>query len=214
VTKTYQAATTLIANCIGSEHCFYCGSPACVPLKLSSSFVEWWSMAFPESKWICKGCEWMLVEKRTIPGKDKLQKTRNYSWLIQEGKQTPYTKANKSEIAAMLRTPPEPPWAFAIAESGQKHLLYKTRVNVTNEPPHIVQLEGESVVYHPAELESRLLLARSVVAAVGHSRATVIDAGFAIQAGIELTESWQKVVGQPLTRLALFVTPGQKECQE
>ncbi len=208
-----RCATGLLCDCEGNVPCFYCGQPADVPLKLSSSYVDWWVIAQPESNVICRGCEWMLNEKREIVGKDKLQKTRNYSWFVEADKQTPYTKANKSEIAAVLLSPPSPPWAFAIAESGQKHLLFRTPVNVERTPPFAVQLETETIVYTPDELRDRMALARQVVAKVGHKGAAQITAGFAIAAGVELTEQWERVIGEPLTQLALFVTPSQKECK-
>jgi len=208
-----RCATSLLAKCVGDSPCFYCGNPADVPLKLSSSYVDWWVIAQPESNMICRGCEWMLNEKREIKGKDKLQKTRNYSWLVEAEKQTPYTKANKADIAAILLDPPQPPWAFAIAESGQKHLLFRTPVNVEPQPPYAVQLELETIAYQPDELRQRMQLARQVVAKVGHKGASEITAGFAIAAGVELTEQWERVIGEPLTQLALFVTPSQKECK-
>lgn len=210
----YRAATSLIATCSGNYTCFYCGNPAEGKLILSSSYVEWWTVAQPESRHICLGCEWMINEKREIHGKDKLQKTRNYSWLIQSGKQTPMTKANKAELTALLLSPPEPPWALALAESGQKHLLFRTPVNTDNAPPHAVQLETDTIVYTPDSLRERMTLARQVVAAVGHKGAAEISAGMAIAAGYELTEQWEQVIGEPLTKLAMFLTPGQKECKE
>lgn len=209
-----RAATSLIADCCGEYACFYCGNPADIALKLSSSYVEWWTVAQPESGHICRGCEWMLLEKREIPGKQKLQKTRNYSWLIQTGKQTPMTKANKAELAALLLSPPEPPWALALAESGQKHLLFRTPVNADSEPPYAVQLETDTIVYTPDALRERMQLSRQIVAAVGHKGSAEISAGMAIAAGYELTEQWEQVIGEPLTKLAMFLTPGQKECKE
>lgn len=209
-----RAATSLITECTGEDSCFYCGSPADIKLKLSSSYVEWWTVAQPESAHICRGCEWMLNEKRRIPGKDKLQKTRNYSWLVQAGRQTPYTKANKAEITALLLSPPEPPWALALADSGQKHLLFRTPVNVEASSPYAVQLETETIGYTPQALTDRLQLAKQVVAAVGHKNATEISAGMAIVAGYQITEQWEQVLSEPLTKLALFLTPSQKDCKE
>lgn len=162
---------------------------------------------------ICRGCDWMLDEKRKIDGKGKPQKTRNYSWLVESNCQTPFTKANKREISKVLLDPPSPPWAFSLAESGQKHLLFRTPVNIQSKPPFAVQLETETIVYSPSQLRDRMDLARQVVAQVGHKGSDEITASFAIAAGAELTEQWERVIGEPLTQLALFVTPSQKDCK-
>lgn len=156
----------------------------------------------------------MLNEKRQITGKDKLQKTRNYSWLIESGKQTPYTKAHKEELTALLLSPPDPPWALALADSGQKHLLHRTPLNMNADGPYAVQLETETIEYTPQSLADRMQLAKQIVAAVGHKNAAEISAGMAIAAGWELTEQWEQVLSEPLTKLALFLTPSQKDCKE
>ena len=208
-----RTATSLLAKSAGDEPCFYCGAPASAALKLSAAFTEWWSVPHPESSWVCQGCQWMLEEKRSIPGKSKPQKTRNYSWLIESDKQTPLTKADKRRIADVLLSPPDPPWALALAESGQRHLLHRTQINRDSEPPYTVQLELESIHYEPCGLASRMDLARRVVAKVGHNGAKEAGLGLAIVAGAELAEQWIAVADEPLSRLAMFVTPSQKECQ-
>ena len=207
-------ATSLIKQPTGPHKCFYCGAPASNPLVLSSTFVDWWTVAQPESRQICDGCLISIDEKISIKGKDKPQKTRGYSWLVELEKRTSYTKANKKEIYAHLLNPPKPPWAFAIAESGQKHLLYRTPINQESEPPFIVQLELEQIVYTPVDLLWRVTLAMKVVAAVGHKGAADPGVGLALAGNPELAEKWFEVYREPLTRLAMFVCPSQEECKK
>lgn len=211
--STHMIATSLLKFPSGSEKCFYCSAPAREPLKLSSTFVDWWSVAQPESRHICDGCLISIDEKIPIKGKDKLQKTRGYSWLVELEKRTPYTKAHKEIIYCHLLNPPKPPWAFAIAESGQKHLLYRTPINHDSEPPFVVQLEMEQIVYTPVDLLWRVTLAKEVVAAVGHKGATNPGVGLALAGNPELAEKWMEVYREPLTRLAMFVCPSQEKCK-
>lgn len=130
MTTVIRGASSLLANNQGSQRCFYCGDLADKTLKVSDTFADGWQVAFPSSKWMCQGCAISLNESMPIAGKEKLQKFRNYSWHITRSHATPLTKANKTEIATLLLNPPNEPWAFAIAESGQKHLAYRTPANV------------------------------------------------------------------------------------
>lgn len=209
-----HSATSLLARNVGEHRCFYCGAPADCKLVLSSSFIDWWIAKQPESKHICRGCEISIDEKIDIPGKDKKQKTRNYSWLITSERKQHYTKGDKLAIAEVLLNPPPAPWAFAIAESGQKHLLYRTPVNSHDAEPYAVQLELTTVSYTPAELRERMELARKVVAAVGHKGASSPNLSLCIAADAETLERWLNVLHEPLTALALYVTPSQKDCSD
>lgn len=206
-------ASSLLAENQGTEQCFYCGSPADRKLKVSDTFADGWNVASPSSASMCRGCEKSLDEKMSIPGKEKPQKFRNYSWHITKTKSTPLTKANKDQIRALLLSPLGEPWAFAIAESGQKHLVYRTPANAGGEP-FSVRLEDEIVVYSIADLTDRIELCRRVVSLIGHKGANDPSVSSAIAMGSELAEEWESVYRQPLTRLALFVTPGKSECEE
>jgi hypothetical protein len=168
-------------------------------------------VAEPESEYCCDGCFISFDEKIAIAGKDKPQKTRSYSWLLTEGLQLPLTKADKKRILAILLDPPKEPWAMALAESGQKQLLYRTPVSVGGAPWQ-VRLENELVTYSPKSLMDRYGLALRVVAGVGHRGAAEPNVNSAFALGVELLESWQAVLGEPLTSLALFVCPSKEEC--
>lgn len=206
-------ACDLLARNSGDAQCFYCGCDADVKLKVSDTFADGWSVAAPRSTMMCRGCEKCLNEGMTIPGKDKPQKFRNYSWFITREKSTPLTKANKVEIQRLLLSPPSEPWAFAIAESGQKHLVYRTPANVGAEP-FLVRLEDELIAYFPPQLMDRIDLCRLVVGKIGHKGANDPSVSSAIAMGYELYGLWEAVYREPLTRMALFVTPGKTECEE
>ncbi len=207
-------ACDLLAHNIGSEPCFYCGCPADVKLKVSDTFADGWSVMAPSSTLMCRGCEICLNESMPIPGKDKPQKFRNYSWFITRGEKLPLTKANKTAIAAILLNPPSEPWALAIAESGQKHLVYRTPANVDPRCSHyLIRLEDELIVYAADELKRRVALCRKVVGLIGHKGAADPSVSSAIAMGHELYCEWESVYREPLTRLALFVTPGKSECE-
>lgn len=205
-------ATSLLAECTGGSACFYCGNPASHPLKLSSSFMGWSEVSRPDSREICAGCVWALDQKREMVGRVKPQKTQSYSWLITSEGQTPYTKANKTDLLSLMLTPPAQPWSLALAASGQKHLLYRTPVNVS--PPYAVQLELETVVYTPIELGDRYDLAKRVVAVIGHKGAVNPSINLALSGSVELAEEWNRVLTEPLTRLALFVCPSMEICKD
>lgn len=206
-------APALIESSKGSDNCFYCGHAAADAYDPPAAFTGWSEIACPQSRSICGGCTWMLDQKRIVAGKDKPQKTQNYSWLIESDKQTLYSKAHKSEITDVLLSPPHAPWAFAIAESGQKHLIFRTPVNHDNDETLAVQLEMETVFYRPKQLRDRINLAKSVVAAIGHKGAAAPTVTLAICANGDLAQQWMEVFNEPLTRLALYVCPSKEICE-
>lgn len=204
-------ATSLLAECTGDNPCFYCGNPASEPLKLSSSFMGWADAAYPRSLFLCNGCIWMTNEKRSIPGKEKPQKTRNYSWLVTSSEQAPYTKAHKNKLLEIMLTPPDEPWSLCLADSGNKHLLWRTPVNYSS--PYAVRLEEETIEYTPLQLGDRYELAKRVVAVIGHKGAVNPSINLALSGSVELATKWNQVLQEPLTRLALFVCPSMEICK-
>lgn len=209
-----MSASSLIDREQGGLSCFYCGDGCVNEYDPPSSFTGWSEVVSPGSRAICNGCAWQLNERREIPWKDKPQKTRNYSWLIERNKQTPLTKANKSEIAKILLTPPPEPWAMALADSGQKHLIYRTPVNHDNSDELAVLLETEVITYDANRLRDRIDLAKQIVAAVGHKGAASPSVTLAIAASGELAQQWLRVIDEPITKLALFICPSTKECRD
>lgn len=128
-----------------NNYCYLCGKPASLPLKLKDTFTAHSNAKCPQSKMICDRCDWSINLRCFYfnPNKQKWGKlfSRNWSWLFQEkellspviegeyseGKDTlPVVSklASRLEIRQWLIEPPEPPFTIAIAESGQKHILF------------------------------------------------------------------------------------------
>lgn len=128
-----------------SNLCYLCGNPATKPLKLKDTFTSHSSARVPTSDKMCDLCEWSINLRCWYfnPNKTKWGKlfSRNWSWLLQsgavvcptiggprtEGKDTLPVVSDLSTRIQMrnwLINPPEPPFTIAIAESGQKHILF------------------------------------------------------------------------------------------
>ena len=199
----------------GDERCFYCGNPADVPLVLSGAFNERYAVAYCDSDRICQGCYISLDEKATIPGRDKRQKTRNWSWLITATIAEPIT--GPSQLREVCLAPPEPPWALTVAVSGQKHLIWRAPANVDN-TTCVVQMEMQRVVYRPDQLRERLGLAMRIAAASG-KLSLVEDIGVGLMmrlmdAGLteEEISDWFDRAAEPINQLAAFICPPKDEC--
>lgn len=130
--------------------CYLCGCEgASKPLALKSTFTGHNTAKSPESHQWCKRCEWSvnLRAKYFNPEKkkDSILSGRNWSWLLQgnkivkpvihsennnEGnnleKEFPRVSGlpTRIDIREWILNPPLPPFTIAIAESGQKHILY------------------------------------------------------------------------------------------
>lgn len=125
--------------------CYLCGKPATKPLKLKDSFTAHSVARVPTSDKMCDRCDWSINLRCFYfnPNKQKWGKlfSRNWSWLFQrdkliapkieethtEGKDTLEIVSElptRAQLREWLINPPEPPFTLAIAESGQKHILF------------------------------------------------------------------------------------------
>jgi CRISPR type IV-associated protein Csf1 len=210
--------------CVGDNRCFLCGA-ACdntyprAEYVAEKSFNDWAIVASPASKFVCAGCTIGLNEAMVMPGRDKPQRFRNYSWLITSDRAEHFHKGEQTKIAAVLLDPPQTPWAMVLAVSGQRHLLYRTPVN-RGGGVLSVSLETERVEYTFPTLLARAELARQLIAAIGKPALSErITPGHAIAAAEYLgdttaLEIWIRVASEPLSRLALFISQGREACRE
>lgn len=217
-------ATRLLADDAGPHTCFYCGLPCSGELAtkqyVASTFNDWATVGCPNSDRVCRGCMVALDEKLLLPGKDRPQKTRNYSWLTMASDRQHFSKADIAALRGICLDPPLPPWALTIATSGQRHLLYKTPVNMSAGPEWTVLLENERVTYRPDDLTQRLALLLPIVAAVGKiapaagplelSHVMAIEQ-LVGESATELAAAWEAVRDEPLSRLALFLSPNRED---
>lgn len=199
----------------GPERCFWCGATCDQRhgVGVTDTFWDWDAVAFRLSRYQCAGCKEALNEKRDL-GRDKLQKTRNYSWFVSENTAVALTKADLDQLRELCINPPaDCRWGLAIAESGQKHIIYRTPVNEPGAKVFAVQLELTRVVYSVDELLASLQVCIAISAV--HGKTVLNRALDAVQAARlpepELAVKWNQIWNQPVVRLASFLCPNKEK---
>lgn len=210
----------------GAEHCFYCGT-SCDQSFTSAKYVK---QSFTSrdtvcgGNYVCGGCVAALDEQATIElptGEVRTgQKTRCYSWVFNRGRALAATKAHREWLVGVCLYPPEPPFVVCLSDSGQKHLLYRGKVCHSREVL-TVTLEAEPITFRPQELTERMQLAKRIAAAIGKpSLAEPLSLNQQMGVinyhglGVEpVLNAWLAVQNQPLSRLAGWFCPAQKECK-
>ncbi|WP_013626624.1 hypothetical protein [Rubinisphaera brasiliensis] len=205
-------------DCTGEGRCFYCGAPASEKYKQSGLFTAWRDVFDRNSPYRCRGCELSQSEKLPLPGYEKPQKTRTFSWLITPESVTPWSKSHIPAIREAALSPPDQlPWALAISTSGQKPIIYRTPVNATGLTVVSVQLEELSVSYRPSELRALIDHAATLTAVVGKlalsEPLSFQRARLLLEARIENLSWWDRR-NEPLYRLAAHLAPSKKEQQD
>jgi len=104
---------------------------------------------------VCDDCLFWFEEKSaelaTKVSKDKPQRMRNYSHFIIGGEWMPLSKGDKTTMTKLLLATPFPELA-AIAESGQKHIVFRATRNSAGGKAGWVQFEEQSLWLEPDEL--------------------------------------------------------------
>jgi hypothetical protein len=209
----------------GDENCFYCGGTCGrdnpVARHVKDTFTNRDIVRRPGSGFICSGCVCTLNERADInlAGEEirKAQKTRLYSWIFTAFERTAYTKAHLKKITGIILNPPGPPFGIVLAASGQKQLLFRSVVawNKTRFP---VMLEEEIIMVDPRELSDKMQLASVVIAAIGKPSLSEMESNHAIRyfdyyGNLSLFGLWKREMHNPINRLALYLSPSQKEAQ-
>lgn len=112
--------------------CWLCGGPTGgkgQPTKtaIKSTFTDWDKARWPKSKSVCPGCALCLSYRQL----------RNYSIVATEKE---LRHPTRPEIRYLLLEPPEPPFVFCIAVSGQKWLHFRANIAYSRDG-YPVQLE-------------------------------------------------------------------------
>lgn len=138
--------------------CRFCGKES-----QGSLFDKWVKDTFTDfdklkqGNIICNDCLFWFDEKSELlknrMGKDKPQKMRTYSHFIVSGEWTPLSKANKKEMLGFLLGDSFPELA-AIADSGQKHIVFRAARNEKGQNAGWVQFEEKAIYVRPQELKT------------------------------------------------------------
>jgi hypothetical protein len=218
----------------GMHHCLFCGAD-CDGTYLSKDYVKgtftnWDVIKYPGSKYVCRGCVEALGlgddEILMLDGTTKTRKNvfgmapRMYSWILTKDSRIAFTKTHISLIRDILcgGDIPDPPFAIIMADSGQKHLIFRSPVAMgKNDFP--VMLEEEIIQVIPARLKEFIELTTPIVAAIGKpALLKEFNIGIYIayekyHGNIEMIEAWQKINHTPLGRLAAWLAKNKEDAQ-
>lgn len=206
----------------GDAVCFYCFGK-CPERHLASKIVKKSFTGLDSvslSKWVCEGCIAAMGEYSDIEmadGEKRVgQKIRCYSWVVDLGGHTAYSKTHRAQLRSVCVNPPSPPFVICISDSGQKHLLYRSKVCWSREQV-VVTLEGDVIDYTPEALADRIALCVRVCSVVGRpAMAAGLNAMQCMSVcetfGESVLSEWLAVCGQSLTRLAVWLCPSKEEC--
>jgi CRISPR type IV-associated protein Csf1 len=211
----------------GAERCYFCGG-ACdtsnsVRDFVPDTFTARNAVAVPGSGFACDGCVWTqrIAETLTVEGEMREhQKPWNYSWIVTANSARALTKAHIPILRDACLNPPEPPFAIALASSGQRHILYLTPVNESR-GSYVIGFEGERIPVSPASLSARIDLTSRLSAAIGKPRlpeppafSVYRDSMARYRDGEAMADEWSRVWSEPLSRLAVFLTDRKDVCDE
>ena len=128
--------------------CRICGNKG-----VGINFNEWVKPTFTnldqlyQGEIICNACLFWFNEKdenlAEIIGKDKPQRIRTYSHIIKNEKWTPYLKNQNQELFKQIVDFPFPELCV-VADSGQKHLVFRAKRNMPGQINGFVQFEETS----------------------------------------------------------------------
>jgi CRISPR type IV-associated protein Csf1 len=112
--------------------CCLCGNDFEIgwPYKeaIKDTFNDRDKLADPNGAGFCPACAFSFQENIIINNRER-QRMRNYSHMVGNGRWQALTKGDKDQILEFLLTPKTGKWLACIAESGQKHLLFRAPVN-------------------------------------------------------------------------------------
>lgn len=213
-----------------SEICWLCGAHATAralekDIVLKDTFMDHDKCAAPLSQWICEACAWSFSEHVQMDGREKLQRLRTYSHFVISDDKHPhgawlcFSKAQKAEMKKILLAPPAGEWLGVIANSGQKHIIFRAPVSF-GASPSVIQFEEQQIAYAPRELKQVLYVVEYLLA-LGFSKTEierddylpprVLKAGLATWQNLRAQVQPQR--GSALLALALFLSqkPGAEE---
>ncbi len=140
----YEPASTADVN---DEQCWLCGGKTGgkgQPVKtiIKPTFTDIDRAQINNSNSVCPGCCFCL----------SYRELRNYSIVVADGM---IAHPTRPELKCLLLNPPEPPFLFCIAESGQKWLHFKSEI-AYSQNNYPVQMEDTMIYVNVDELKKIL----------------------------------------------------------
>lgn len=211
----------------GDNFCYYCGAK-CDNSYSTKDFVKDIfsgrdSIPYPNSEYVCTRCAESFSENSTIEMIDgeirTNQRIRQYSWFITNQKKLAFTKAHIHIIRDILLNIPDPPFTFIFAESGQKHLIYRSKIAL-DKNEFYVMLEDNYILVNVEKLNVRIKFLEKLIAVFGK---VAILGELSISLGEKLfalhgketeniLEKFEKIKNEELTKLAVWLSPNKEEC--
>lgn len=168
---------------------------------------------------ICDDCLFWFNESSTelaaAVGKDKPQRMRNYSHFVLGGEWQPLSKGDKAKMTKLLLADSFPELA-AIANSGQKHIVFRARRNPRGGTAGWIQFEEQAIWLDPNILRSMIDIIEPSLSVFAK---TEIESGQykphrIMQYGIEQWRTLETEIsprrGSSLLSLALFLAQKQE----
>jgi len=190
--------------------CYLCGDPATKPLALKDTFTAHSSARVPDSDKMCDRCTYSINLRcwYNNPSKGRWGKlfSRNWSWLFQgETLLSPTIKGTYAEggealeivsslptrvkIRGWLLNPPDPPFTIAIAESGQKHILFLAQ-EAHDRAYFPVQFELDTLYIDRAQF-ALLLQAYESLMALEFSKSEIDSGDYRSDRLMKCLEAWE-----------------------
>lgn len=197
--------------------CRFCGQNK----EEGQYFSEWVRPTFTDhdkllpGEIVCKDCAFWFEESSQllagITGKDKPQRMRNYSHFIVNDKWYPLSKSDKTKMIELLLGEPFPELA-AVAESGQKHIVFRAIRNPQGSRAGWLQFEEQRIWINPLELKSLIdtienglsVFSKSELASGNYLPYRIIQFGLSQWQALEAVIKSQR--GSLFFQLALFLS--------
>lgn len=228
----YKSASYFFGSEAGEERCFFCGNSCGTEYSkkdyVKKTFTNHDIVISPGSNYVCSGC---VISTgmgqpgfRMIDGSYKEATTKRggaprlYSWILSNKSNVAANKGHMKYLRESILSPPEPPFAIVLADSGKKQIIFRCPVSMSRDG-YPLQWEEELLIINTAELYKYLTMADKCSAACGKmGLAACEDQQFVSNVykyygSTVVFEEWQEVYGKPLARLAAWLAKPKKEAQ-
>ena len=210
---------------VGEHKCYYCGyqcdNKYSVKEYVKDTFTNRDIIQFPNSIYVCKGCSTVNANKgyfQLVNGENIENMLRNYSWVLTREKNVAYSKSHIQLIREVILNPPEPPFTIVIAVSGQKQLLFRSKVSLTKDFYPLL-FEEKHMIIDISELKECLQLATKICAVIGkmslkeNIETSKVIKYYETYGDIKDIEFWYKNNQQIIYQLAAYLCEPMELCK-